>query len=45
MENGFVDEFDYSFEEYFITDYDVPFSFGEYNSPQSLTERYDSLEE
>ncbi|MEI5994357.1 antirestriction protein ArdA [Candidatus Enterococcus mansonii] len=43
--NEFVDEFSYSYEEYFITDYDVPFSVGEYDFPQSLAERYDSLEE
>ncbi|MBM7687507.1 antirestriction protein ArdA [Enterococcus ureilyticus] len=43
--NEFVDEFGYSYEEYFITDYDVPFSVGEYDFPQSLAERYDSLEE
>lgn len=45
MGNEFVDEFGYSYEEYFITDYDVPFSVGEYDFPQSLAERYDSLEE
>ena len=41
----FVDEFGYSYEEYFITYYVVPFSVGEYDFPQSLAERYDSLEE
>jgi len=41
----FVDEFGYSYGEYFITDYDVLFSVGEYDFPQSLAERYDSLEE
>lgn len=43
--NEFVDEFGSSYEEYFITDYDVPFSIGEYDFPQSLAERYDSLED
>ncbi len=45
MRNEFVDEFGYSYEEYFITDYDVPFSVGEYDFPQSLAARYDSLKE
>lgn len=43
--NEFVDEFGYSYEEYFITDYDAPFSIEEYDFPQALAEKYDSLEE
>ena len=43
--NEFVDEFGCSYEEYLITDYDVPFCVGEYDFPQSLAERYDSLKE
>lgn len=43
--NEFVDEFGCSYEEYFITDYDAPFSIGEYDFPQALAEKYDSLEE
>lgn len=42
--NEFVDVFGYSYEKYFITDYDVPFSVGEYAFPQYLAERYDVLE-
>ncbi|MCB5953256.1 antirestriction protein ArdA [Enterococcus sp. BWT-B8] len=43
--NEFVDEYGYPYEEYFITDYDAPFSIEEYDSPRLLAEKYDSLEE
>ncbi|WP_324254784.1 antirestriction protein ArdA [Enterococcus sp. BWT-B8] len=43
--NEFIDEFGYPYEEYFITDYDAPFSVEEYDSPKSLAEKYDRLEE
>lgn len=39
----FVDEFGYSYEEYFISDYDMPFQVGEYSFPQELSEKYESL--
>lgn len=39
--NEFVDEFGCSYEEYFISDYDAPFSIWEYDFPQFLAERYD----
>lgn len=41
--NEFVDENGESYEEYFITDYDAPFSIGEYDFPQRLAEKYDKL--
>lgn len=43
--NEFVNEYGYPYEEYFITDYDTPFSREEYDSPRLLAEKYDSLEE
>lgn len=43
--NEFIDRFGYPYEEYFITDYDAPFSVEEYDSPKSLAEKYDRLEE
>ncbi|EPI27676.1 antirestriction protein ArdA [Enterococcus faecalis] len=43
--NQFVDEFGYPYEEYFITDYDAPFSIEEYDSPSLLAEKYDCLQE
>lgn len=43
--NEFVDEYGCSYEEYFITDYDTPFLIGEYDFPQALAEKYDSLKE
>ncbi|HBI1549256.1 TPA: antirestriction protein ArdA [Enterococcus faecalis] len=43
--NEFIDKFGYPYEEYFITDYDAPFSVKEYDSPKSLAEKYDCLEE
>lgn len=42
--NEFADEFSYSYEEYFISDYDAPFQVGEYSFPQYLSEKYESLE-
>ena len=41
--NEFVDKFGYSYEEYFISDYDMPFQVGEYSFPQELSEKYESL--
>lgn len=41
--NQFVDEFGYSYEEYFISDYDAPFQVSEYSFPQYLSEKYESL--
>ena len=43
--NEFVDEFGCLYEEYFISDYDVPFSISEYSFPQALAEKYDCLED
>lgn len=43
--NEFIDGNGESYEEYFITDYDAPFSIGEYDFPQSLAEKYDNLRE
>lgn len=43
--NEFVDEFGCSYEEYFITDYDVPFLVEEYDFPQSLAGMYEGLQE
>lgn len=43
--NEFVDEFGCSYEEYFVTDDDAPFSVEEYDSPRLLAEKYESLEE
>lgn len=45
MGSEIIDEYGYSYEECFITDYDVPFSIGEYDSLRLLAEKYDSLEE
>ncbi|MBS9366567.1 hypothetical protein JL732_06590 [Listeria welshimeri] len=39
-----MDEFGCSYEEYFITDYDVPFFVEEYEFPQYLAESYDNFE-
>ncbi|WP_242589892.1 antirestriction protein ArdA [Enterococcus sp. DIV0660C] len=41
--NEFIDELGCSYEEYFISDYDVPFTINEYDYPQALSEKYDSL--
>lgn len=41
--NEFIDKNGESYEEYFITDYDAPFSIGEYDFPQKLAEKYDNL--
>ena len=41
--NEFIDGFGCSYEEYFISDSDAPFSIGEYDFPQALAEKYDSL--
>lgn len=41
--NEFIDVNGKSYEEYFITDYDAPFTIGEYDFPQKLAEKYDSL--
>lgn len=43
VDNEFVDDFGYSYEEYFISDYDAPFEVSEYSFPQSLSEKYESL--
>ncbi|KAJ79737.1 Antirestriction protein (ArdA) [Enterococcus faecalis] len=43
--NEFIDEYGYPYEEYFITDYDTPFSIEEYDTPILLAEKYNSLEE
>lgn len=40
----FVDEFDSPYEEYFISDYDAPFSVGEYEYVPSLIEKYKEIE-
>lgn len=42
--NEFVDRYGCSYEEYFISDYDLPFSVNEYDFPQKLAERFDRLE-
>lgn len=42
--NEFVDSYGCSYEEYFISDYDMPFSVNEYDFPQKLAERFDGLE-
>lgn len=41
--NEFVDEYGYSYEEYFISDYDMPFRVNEYDFPQKLAEKFDKL--
>lgn len=41
----FVDKFDCPYEEYFIADYEAPFSIGEYDLPLLLAEKYKQLEE
>lgn len=41
--NEFIDDNGESYEEYFITDYDAPFSISEYDFPQKLAEKYDNL--
>ncbi|EQA5469017.1 antirestriction protein ArdA [Enterococcus faecalis] len=38
--NEFINEFGESYEEYFITDYDLPFDIGEYDFPQAIAEKY-----
>ena len=43
--NEFVDEYGQSYEEYFITDYEAPFSISEYDFPQALAEKYNKLED
>lgn len=43
--NEFVDEFGCSYEEYFISDYDMPFPVNEYDFPQKLAELFDELED
>lgn len=40
----FVDEFGSPYEEYFISDYDAPFSVGEYEYVPSLIEKYEEIE-
>ncbi|MFI3685656.1 antirestriction protein ArdA [Vagococcus fluvialis] len=39
----FVNKYGESYEEYYITDYDLPFDIGEYEFPQSITEKYSEL--
>lgn len=41
--NEFVNKYGESYEEYFITDYDLPFDIGEYEFPQTITEKYSEL--
>lgn len=41
--NEFVNEYGESYEEYFITDYDLPFDIEEYDFPQAITEKYNEL--
>lgn len=41
--NEFVNKYGESYEEYFITDYDLPFDIGEYEFPQAITEKYSEL--
>ena len=41
--NEFVNKYGESYEEYFITDYDLPFDIGEYDFPQAITEKYSKL--
>ena len=43
--NEFVNKYGESYEEYFITDYDLPFDIGEYDMPQAITEKYSELSE
>ena len=42
--SGFVDEFGNPYEEYFISDYDAPFSVEEYEYVPSLIEKFESIE-
>lgn len=42
--NEFFDKYDCSYEEYFISDYDMPFLVNEYDFPQKLAERFNELE-
>lgn len=41
--NEFVNKYGKSYEEYFITDYDLPFDIGEYEFPQVIIEKYSEL--
>lgn len=43
MSNEFVNKYGESYEEYFITDYDLPFDIGEYDFPLAITEKYIEL--
>lgn len=43
VSNEFVNKYGESYEEYFITDYDLPFDIGEYVFPQAITEKYSEL--
>ena len=45
VDGEFVDEYGESYEEYFITDYDLPFVIGEYEFPPAITEKYSELSE
>lgn len=42
--NEFIDKYGYSYEEYFISNYNMPFSVNKYGFPQKLAERFDELE-
>ena len=42
--NKFVDKYGCSYEECFISDYNMPFPVNEYDFPQKLAERFDELE-
>lgn len=41
--NEFVDKYGCSYEEHFISDYDMPFSVDEYDFPQKLAEKFEEL--
>ncbi|MGF2144880.1 antirestriction protein ArdA [Vagococcus fluvialis] len=41
----FIDEFGSPYEEYFISDYDAPFSIEEYENILSLIEKFEEIEE
>lgn len=41
--NEFINKYGESYEEYFITDYDLPFDIDEYDFPQAITEKYSEL--
>ncbi|MCB5956368.1 antirestriction protein ArdA [Enterococcus sp. CWB-B31] len=41
--NELVDEFGNSYEEYFISNYDMSFQVGEYSFPQKLSEKHEIL--